>query len=223
MRFENGYSNAITLIEKLDEPWGIKDAESRHVYMNPPARKYTNTPDNFPIEGKLDIEFPAEWHELHDELIKHDQITMNKKGSVSVLEVHHWNGCSKPTPFISDKIPIYESDGNCIGIIWNAKPASIVNPTLNIFKKNNCKTIPYATGEITEREHEVIWLIIHGYTRKEISYILNISSCAVKCRLYSVFQKKSIFNIKQLRELYINNRMDSYIPSSILKNGLLFL
>lgn len=163
---------------------GIKDAVSRHVYMNPPARKYTNTPDNFPIEGKLDIEFPAEWHELHDELIKHDQITMNKKGSVSVLEVHHWNGCSKPTPFISDKIPIYESDGNCIGIIW---------------------------------------LIIHGYTRKEISYILNISSCAVKCRLYSVFQKKSIFNIKQLRELYINNRMDSYIPSSILKNGLLFL
>ncbi|QWA12044.1 hypothetical protein GTU79_04535 [Sodalis ligni] len=89
----------------------------------------------------------------------------------------------KAYPFISDKIPIYESDGNCIGIIW---------------------------------------LIIHGYTRKEISYILNISSCAVKCRLYSVFQKIN-FNIKQLRELYINNRMDSYIPSSILKMVYFFM
>ncbi len=46
--------------------------------------------------------------------------------------------------------------------------------------------------------------------RGEMSVIFSIS-------------KKSIYNIKQLRELYINNGMDSYIPSSILKNGLLFL
>lgn len=223
MRFANGFDNAIALIEKLNEPWGIKDAESRHVYLNPLARKYTNTPDNFSVEGKLDVEFPAAWHELHDDLIKHDQVTMDKKGSVSVLEVHHWNGYSKPIPYISDKIPIYDSDGTCIGIIWNAKPAFIVNPTLNIFKKNNFKILTYSLEEITEKEHEVIWLMIHGYTRKEVSYILNISSCTVKCRLYSVFQKKSIYNIKQLREIYIYKGMDSYIPSSILKNGLLFI
>ncbi len=223
MCLANAFDNAITFIEKLNEPWGIKDAESRHVYLNPLARRYTNTPNNFTIEGKLDVEFPADWHELHDDLIKHDKITINKKGSVSVLEVHHWNGASKPTPYISDKIPLYDRDSNCIGIIWNAKPAPIINPILSVFKNNNSSIFSHTRDEITEKEHAVIWLIIQGYARTEISDILNISSSTVKSRLHSVFQKKSIFNIKQLRELYINNGIDSYIPSSILSNGLLFI
>ena len=223
MRVTNGFDHAIALIENLNEPWGIKDTESRHVYMNPLARIYTNTPDNFIVEGKLDVEFPAQWHELHDDLIKHDQLTMSKKRSVSVLEIHHWNGCSTPSPYISDKIPLYDNHGTCIGIIWNAKPASVVNPILAIFKKNTPPVFTHAIEDITEKEHEVIWLIIQGYTRTEISDILHISSSTVKSRLHSVFQKKSIFNIKQLRELYVHDEMDSHIPASILSNGLLFI
>ncbi|WP_210769481.1 hypothetical protein [Candidatus Symbiopectobacterium sp. 'North America'] len=56
------FSKAISLIENLDEPWGIKDAESRHVYLNLAARRYTNTPKNFSVEGRHDIEFPTAWH-----------------------------------------------------------------------------------------------------------------------------------------------------------------
>lgn len=218
----NVFDNAIALIEKLNEPWGIKDAESRHVYLNPHARKFTNTPNDFSYEGKFDVEFPASWHELHDDLIKHDQKAMIKKSSVSVLEVHFWNGNSKPTPYISNKVPIYAGDNNCIGIMWNAKPASIINPIVNLFKVDSCKVLTYGIDEITEKEHEVIYLLIQGYTRKEVSRILNVSSRTVNFRLHSVYQKKSIYNMKQLRDFYIENGYKDYIPSSILRNGVHF-
>lgn len=111
------FSKAIFLIENLDEPWGIKDAESRHVYLNHAARRYTNTPKNFSVEGLYDIEFPTAWHELYFDLIKNDQDTMRSRKSTSVLEVHCWNGNHKPIASISTKIPLYDDVNKCIGVL----------------------------------------------------------------------------------------------------------
>lgn len=111
------FDNIIALIEKLHEPWGIKYVDSRHVYLNKHARIYTNTPENFSFEGCFDSEFPAEWHCLHDDLVRHDQETMKKQCSTSVLEIHCWNGSTKPLPYISEKTPIINNNNVCIGVL----------------------------------------------------------------------------------------------------------
>ncbi|MBG6248420.1 MULTISPECIES: PAS domain-containing protein [Symbiopectobacterium] len=150
------FSRAISLIENLDEPWGIKDAESRHVYLNLAARRYTNTPKNFSVEGRHDIEFPTAWHELYLDLIKHDQDTMSSKKSVSVFEVHCWNGNDKPIAYISTKIPTYDDFNKCIGILWDAKPACCIHPILKSLNKSNYEITSTGIGLVTEKELEVI-------------------------------------------------------------------
>lgn len=220
MHFAADYSNAISIIENLDEPWGIKDTESRHIYLNHAARRYTNTPVNFPVEGRKDIEFPTAWHELYLDLIKHDQDTMKSNKSISVLEVHCWNGNDLPIAYISTKVPIYDNNYNCIGVLWDAKPAHFSNPILKSLNKNSYQISSEGAGLITEKELEVGWLITHGYSRKEISRILNIPSRTVYYRIHSIFAKLDIYNIAQLRAIYINNGLDNYIPKTILKNGV---
>lgn len=63
------FKGLIAMMEHLSEPWGIKDRQSRHIYMNKAAYLYTNTPLDFDIEGKLDNEFPAHWAEFSPEFI----------------------------------------------------------------------------------------------------------------------------------------------------------
>lgn len=98
-----------------------------------------------------------------------------------------------------------------------------INPLIRLFNIKGGEVITDNVEEITQKEHEVIWLLLQGYSRKEVSCILNISSRVVNNRLHSVFEKKNIFNLKQLRELYISKGLDMYVPSSLLKNGVHFL
>ncbi len=93
--------NLITMMECLDEPWGIKDLASRHVYMNNAAYRYTNTPNNFDIEGRFDEEFPADWAELSEDFQEHDRRTENSQQRVTVIETHFWNASKTLVPYIS--------------------------------------------------------------------------------------------------------------------------
>ena len=71
---------------------GIKDRESRHIYMNKAALLYTNTPLNFDIVGKTDAEFPADWAECADDLQEHDRRTETSRRQTAVIETHYWFG-----------------------------------------------------------------------------------------------------------------------------------
>ncbi|WP_440862652.1 LuxR C-terminal-related transcriptional regulator [Symbiopectobacterium purcellii] len=220
MQCSADFSKAISIIENLDEPWGIKDIESRHVYLNLAAKRYTNTPQKFSVEGKLDIEFPAAWHELYLDLITHDQDTISSNKSVRVLEIHCWNGNDNPVAYISTKTPIYDDVNKCMGILWDAKPAYSTNPILKSLNKSNYQISSEGNNLVTEKELEVTWLLTQGYSRKEISRIYNIPIRTVYSRIHSVFKRLDIHNIAQLREIYVEYGIDNYIPTAILKKGI---
>ncbi|MBG6248419.1 MULTISPECIES: helix-turn-helix transcriptional regulator [Symbiopectobacterium] len=61
---------------------------------------------------------------------------------------------------------------------------------------------------------------MHGYSRKEISRILNITSRTVNYRVHSVFDKLDIHNIAQLRAIYVDQDIGDFIPTAILKMGV---
>lgn len=135
------FDHAIANVAQLDEHWGIKDINSKHIYMNTKAWIYTKTPSHFVIEKKGDEEFPAYWSALADDFILHDKNTIQLNKSVSVIEVHYWNGCDTFTPFISTKFPIYSLDGCCLGVAWNAKPVEAINPFIESILKKSVITL----------------------------------------------------------------------------------
>lgn len=91
---------------------------------------------------------------------------------------------------------------------------------LKSLNNNNYQITSTGIGLVTEKEREVLWLLIHGYSRKEISRILNLSTRTVNYRVHSVFDKLDIYNIAQLRAIYVDQEIDGFIPAAILNMGV---
>ncbi|RLM16031.1 helix-turn-helix transcriptional regulator, partial [Brenneria goodwinii] len=168
--------NLITMMECLNEPWGIKDLESRHVYMNKEACLYTNTPSSFDIEGRFDDEFPASWAELSEDFKEHDRRTENSEQRVTVIETHYWYGKKNLTPFVSEKIPIFNKDKICIGTMWNARQLNTLSPLIYISQKKPTTLNTELTNDVfTQSELDIIFLILQRFSSKEIARKMNVS------------------------------------------------
>ncbi|WP_108649375.1 helix-turn-helix transcriptional regulator [Dongshaea marina] len=218
------FESAISLLEYLDIPYGIKDSESRHVFMNEAAKSYTNTPSNFSLEGKLDSEFPVEWSELADELIEHDRATEKSMGSVSVIETHYWNNSPTLIPYLSEKTPILDKSRNCIGTIWSAKRVKLITSNIDLCTKTpSVLTTTPATSLFTNSELDVIYHVMQNRTSKEIAKLLDKSTRTIQNKINDMYQKAGINNLIQFKEFCINLGLDSFIPESSLKKGIRFL
>jgi len=125
----------IKMIEHLHEPWGIKDCQSRHLFMNKAARLYTCTPTAFDLEGRLDCEFPAMWAEQAEGFIEHDRQAESEGKRVSVIETDFWFGRKELHPYISEKIPFRDANGVCLGTLWNARKIKVLSPYVCISDK----------------------------------------------------------------------------------------
>ncbi|QTF06997.1 helix-turn-helix transcriptional regulator [Brenneria izadpanahii] len=216
--------NLITMMECLNEPWGIKDLESRHVYMNKAAYLYTNTPLHFSIEGRFDNEFPASWAELSDDFQEHDRRTENSKKCVAVIETHYWYGKKNLTPFISEKIPLFNEDKVCIGTIWNARPFNTLSPLIYINQKKPTTLSTELTTEIfTQSELDIIFLILQRLSNKEIAKKMNISHKTIENRIYNMYQKAGVHSLNQFEEFCHHLGLDNYVPNSLIEKGIQFI
>ncbi|WP_340621316.1 helix-turn-helix transcriptional regulator [Xenorhabdus siamensis] len=216
----------IAMMEHLSDPWGIKDLESRHIYMNKAAYLYTNTPKNFDVEGKLDCEFPAHWSEdqFSQDLKEHDRRTEESKDRVSIIETHYWYGKNNLAPFISEKFPVYNDEKECIGIVWNAKPLNSLSPLKYINRqKPSVLTTEAETDLFTKGELDIIFLILQRRSNKEIAQIYGVSPKTVENRIYNIYQKANVHSLQQFEEFCRDLQLDSYIPERLIEKGVLFL
>lgn len=214
----------ITVMEALHEPWGIKDLASRHIYMNKAALTYTNTPAQFEFEGKLDAEFPAEWAELSEDFIEHDRRTEHSQKSVAVIETHYWNGDPFLSPFVSEKIPIFDVKKRCIGTMWNAKPLTTLSPLVYIDKKAPSTLITRVENSLfTPSELEMIFLILQGFSGKEIARKTNLAYKTIENRIYNIYQKADVHSLHQFKAFCYHTGLDKYIPPRLLVKGIQYI
>ncbi|CDL82893.1 helix-turn-helix transcriptional regulator [Xenorhabdus szentirmaii] len=214
----------IAMMEHLSEPWGIKDLNSRHIYMNKAAFLYTNTPVKFDIDGKLDHEFPADWAELAEDLTEHDKRTEKSQDRVSVIETHYWYGKNFLTPFISEKFPVYNNEKQCIWIVWNAKPLNTLSPLQYINQqKPSILTTEIDTKLFTKAEMDIIFFILHRFSNKEIAKIYNVSHKTIENRIYNMYQKADVHSYQQFEEFCRHLQLDNYIPERLIEKGILFI
>lgn len=218
------FNTLIQVFDALDEPWGIKDSVSRHVYMNQAARIYTNIPPKFNIEGRLDVEFPVGWSELAEDLIEHDRLTEQSARRVSVIETHYWSGNQFIAPYISEKLPIYDKYKKCIGTVWNAKELNNLTPLkyINQQKPTVIQT-ELATNLFTKAELMLIFFALQRYSSKEISRQLNISPKTVENKLYTLYHKTETHSLSQFIDYCKNRGWDNYIPYEFIVKGIQFI
>lgn len=214
----------IFFIENLNEPWGIKDLDSRHVFMNKAARYYTNTPDKFNIEGNLDVDFPVGWSDLAVDLQKHDKLVQSSNRCVAVIETHYWNNSALLLPCISEKMPIHDSHNNFIGILWNAKKLKRLSclEYINMEQPAIFNTEP-SVDIFTKSELGVIFFLLQRYSSKEIAKKLNISPRTVDKHRGSIYWKTKTHSLNQFYEYCRNIGLDNYIPYEFITKGVRFI
>ncbi len=218
------FQGFISTMERLSEPWGIKDLASRHLYMNKAAYLYTNTPVTFCVEGALDQDFPASWAECSDDLQEHDRRTEEAKDRVTVIETHYWFGLDNLSPYVSEKFPLFDEDGNCIGTVWNAKPLNSLTPRNFInHKKPSVLTTVTDNKEFTRAELDIIFLMLQRYTAKEIANICSASTKTIENRIYTIYQKANVHSLQQFEEYCVIHHLENYIPGRLIKKGINFI
>ncbi|PKH21720.1 helix-turn-helix transcriptional regulator [Enterobacterales bacterium CwR94] len=214
----------ISMMDNLSDPWGIKDLHSRHVYMNKAAFAYTNTPLTFKIEGVRDEDFPAVWAECADELIEHDKRTEETKERVTVIETHYWFGRKELSPYISEKLPIFNNKGECIGVIWNAKPFDNRTPLNFINQKTpTVLTTEVATKTFTKAELDIVFLMLQRMSAKEIANIYDVSVRTIENRIHSIYQKADVHSLQQFEEYCVKHNLENYIPGRLINKGITFI
>lgn len=214
----------ITMMEHLNEPWGIKDLSSRHIYMNKAAYLYTNTPLNFDIAGKLDAEFPAAWAEFAPDLQEHDRKTEGTRDRVAVIETHFWYGSDSLVPFVSEKLPIYNDKEELVGTMWNARPLDSFSPLKYINQqKPSILTTEVSIQIFTQSELDIIFLMLQRYTNKEIARLYDVSNKTIENRIYNIYQKADVHTLQQFEEYCKQVNLDSYIPVRLIEKGIQFI
>lgn len=214
----------IGMLEHLSDPWGIKDAQSRHLYMNKAACLYTATPAGFSLEGRLDGEFPAAWAECEDDFIEHDRRALAAQGRVAVIETHYWFGLPELTPCISEKIPLFDNDGKFIGVVWNARRLNTLSPLRYIDKqKPSVLTTEAGCTLFTRSELDTLFLLLQRCTTKEIARAYGLSHRTVEDRVYNLYQKAGVHSLRQFEEYCREAGLDNYIPPRLLEKGIQFI
>lgn len=188
------FKSLTTMIEHLSDPWGIKDQQSRNLYMNRTAYLYTNTPLNFDVPGKLDHEFPADWAECAADFIEHDEMTEASRDRVTVIETHYWYGKDSLSP---------------LKYINQQKPSMLTTEVNNDL--------------FTRAELDVIFLILQRFTVKEIARIYSISNKTIENRIYNIYQKANVHTQQQFEEFCEYTCLDNYIPDCLIAKGIQFI
>ncbi|WP_210461805.1 helix-turn-helix transcriptional regulator [Pantoea ananatis] len=214
----------IATISALDEPWGIKDIHSRHIYMNDAARKYTHIPPKFDIEGKLDSECPASWSEMAEEFTQHDRLTEIANERVAVIETDFWYGMDELHPYVSEKMPLRDQNHKCIGTLWNAKKIKVICPMVCIGdKKPGVLQTSSELDMFTKPEMDLIFFLLKRLSRKEIGKILGAAMPTVRNRIGEIYNKADVHNQIQFEEFCRHHNLENYLPHTLLNRGVRFI
>ena len=220
----NTLSIMIKMIEKLDEPWGIKDCQSRHLFMNKAARMYTCTPAAFDLEGKLDCEFPTTWAEQAEGFIEHDRKAESEGKGVSVIETDFWFGRKELYPYISEKIPFRDANGVCMGTLWNARKIRVLSPYVCISdKKPGVLHTASDQSVFTRSEMDMIFYLMKNLSQKEVASHLGLSAKTINNKMQNIYRKTGVNSVSALYEFCSHKNLQNYIPEFAINKGIKFI
>ncbi|MCG5050810.1 helix-turn-helix transcriptional regulator [Pectobacterium brasiliense] len=200
--------------------WAVKDTNSRFIYVNNTFKTWQTISTRYDYEGLNIRDIPVPVAEFSD-IFNQQEREIERTGKAVRAITTHIQGSEKiMQPAYNIQEPIYDEHRNCVGTVISVRHVRIITPTSLL----NGTIIQHSTFEppskiFTEKEWEVIYLLVCGMMLKDISSILSITVDAVNSRLRSCYRKIGLNSLSGLKEYCRDNRYDNYIPLFFLKKG----
>ncbi|EYU17151.1 helix-turn-helix transcriptional regulator [Photorhabdus aegyptia] len=206
-------SQVINTMEQSNNPWAIKDKNSCFIYANQACKHVQNISSSFDYEGVYDDELPWGGAEFAKEYIVHDQKVMEKEERICLLLTHRFGKEQLLSSYFFEKYPLYHEDGSCIGTIfhgWQAQDFSFTR----LFHGKLPASILFQppTDLFTQREWDVIFLMLQKYTSKQIGRMLNLSYRTVETHISRIYKRIGVHSSRQLEDYCRTNDYDLYVP-----------
>ncbi|EON3356671.1 LuxR C-terminal-related transcriptional regulator [Yersinia enterocolitica] len=214
------YGSLLSFMENNEEPWGIKDCESRFMYVNKATLKFSQLPISFSIEGRLDNECPAQWAEFTPELQKQDrEVEMDKK-RVAMIQTCLWG----QEHTLCEKYPLFDNEKKCIGTIFHVTKFNFIS-LYDLFNKEIPPVLVMSppTNDFTKKELEVIFYLLQSLNSKEIGERLNLSKRTIENKLQLIYAKVNVNSLSSFKEYCKVEGFDRYIPEWLIKKGCVFI
>ncbi|BGI53694.1 MAG: PAS and helix-turn-helix domain-containing protein [Candidatus Hamiltonella defensa (Ceratovacuna japonica)] len=217
-----GKISMVAMMEHSKMPWGIRDNQSRMVYINQASMDFLNIPRGFDFEGRSDEEFPCPWSELADEFRSHDRKAEANEGA-EVICTSYYGREAKLEPYYAPKFPIYDDEGRVLGTFFYAKKFSFIS--INDFfshLKPSVLTLDPPVDIFTEKELDIIFYAFQKLSLKDIATKLCLSHRTVENRLQGIYDKIKVNSLEGLIEYCHATGLDRHVPKKWLREGVEF-
>lgn len=214
------FGSLLSFMENNEEPWGVKDCESRFMYANKATLKFSQLPINFSIEGRLDNECPAQWAEFASDLQKQDRAVEMAKKRVAMIQTCLWG----QEHTLCEKYPLFDNEKKCIGTIFHVRKFNFIS-LYDLFNKEIPPVLVMKppTNDFTKKELEVIFYLLQSLNAKEIGIKLNLSNRTIENKLQLIYGKAKVSSLNAFKEYCKAEGFDYYIPEWFIKSGCTFI
>lgn len=114
----------ISFLSNINVPAGIKDLNSRHIFCNKRYLSLGGIPQNYMYQGKSDGELPTFFSNFESEFQQQDRYVIETGKSIKILDVHPYGKERYIKPMLFHKVPCFNDDSKCVGIIYLAEDAT---------------------------------------------------------------------------------------------------
>lgn len=213
----------IAIMEHAAIPWGIKNKESKFVYLNKASIEFLNIPTGFDFEGRRDDEFPCAWSELAPDFQKQDRAAEESSLGADVITTSYYGRQAVIEPYYCPKFAINDNQGEILGTAYYIQKFKLLSVS-EFFDslKPSVITLTPPDATFTESELDIIFYARQGLSEKEIAERLFLSTKALEARLAGIYSKISVQSLSQLNEYCRATALKNYMPKKIFKEGVEF-
>ncbi|WP_342221946.1 LuxR family transcriptional regulator [Candidatus Fukatsuia endosymbiont of Tuberolachnus salignus] len=218
------FESLFSFMDTSDEPWDIKDTESRHVYANKAALDFWDLPVGYNVEGRLDSECPAPWAEFAPEFQEQDRKTEENKKGVAIISTQIYTREKKLLSYFVPKYPIYNEFQECIGTIHTASRLDclLVSQTFSRCVPSTLVLDP-PTDLFTKPELKVMFYALQSMNAEEIGRKLDHPQQAIKDNLRRIYKKAKVNSSAMFKEFCCAEGFDRYMPPELIKPEVQFI
>lgn len=215
-------------------PWYIKDEQSKYIISNQSVSKLYGI-DDFNLNGQTDKDLGILTPCFQMFNYECERRVINNNREVSALILDKFNGEVHLSPRIFTIQPFNFGKKMTITFVSplcqinvNASMESLINPDLD------CKKIsplsldrplneyayinPLKEGKLTEKQWEVAWLVLIGFSYRKISRIKKIAPKNVSALSSKAFENLGVYSLNEF--LFVGSYYSwlDYIPPSLLNS-----
>ncbi|ATW29116.1 helix-turn-helix transcriptional regulator [Candidatus Williamhamiltonella defendens] len=210
----------VMLWETSQEPWGVKDVDSKYIYANRAYYRLLNiNPATFCIVGHLDDQLPSPIADFAPHFQQHDRQTMQRQDRLCSIEIHPYEPDQLMRPYYFDKYPLYEAHSRlCIGTIFHARKVEEILLKKRLLQDAKPGYFLFYPPEniFTEKELEVIFCVLQNMSSKLIALHLGLSHRTVENKLQVIYEKAGTHSLSQFNDYCRDKGYHHYFPQKLL-------